>query len=70
MNFIEAIELLKQGKLIKRDSWHKDGRIPYLKLVDKDYVFNKPYEITLFSEYFTLEEIGAENWEVCKEEDL
>jgi hypothetical protein len=70
MNFIEAISFLKRGDLIRRRSWSTNSRIPYLKLTDKDYVFNKPYEITRFSEYFSINDIEGCDWEIFEKEDI
>ena len=67
MNFLEAVNLLKQGQRIRRACWSTIGDRA-LKLADKDYVFNKPYEITRVSEYFSLSDIEADDWEIYKEE--
>lgn len=66
MNIIEAILAMRNGKAVKRAIWNEYTSPQYLELVNCCYFFSKPSEITVNAEYFSINDIEANDWEVIE----
>jgi len=68
MNLAKGLRLVKQGKIIRHRYWDKDDREGYLELRARNSLFNKPYGLTEMGEYFSIEYMDDNDWEIYKEE--
>jgi hypothetical protein len=64
MNLTKALRLLKQGNIIRHRYWDKDDREGYLELRAPDSQFANAYGMTEFGEYFSIEYMDDNDWEI------
>lgn len=63
MNFGEALELMKQGKKVRRESWQYEGLYKTKRLYIRDNELYADFGLDVESAYIAHKDILAEDWE-------